>query len=530
MFDPFMLQKIKDVTAALEKGKDLPLYPLIEKLKLASSSYPNDPTIPGVLSTLSKIANEGKISITRSDLNRVYDAFYGKNNKFGDVFASELGKEVKIAKTASTVAVDNLDLNKSLALILDKDLVKDVEGLFNKAEKLNSFSSKAVYNTKFVVKEASTKMGYNLTSLHVSEGNEKFLICMASFASPKGEVSVILPLELKGDAPKAITSFIGNDGIKTFTSENLGSYLQKWAGKKLNTSPKEVLNVFAHANKNQANPISDIDLAFLKLKKKAEPDHQDLLNQELAKVNENKAIFENSLSSNDGLANLEFGIEAVKEAVSQVKFKFNKLGFNQVNIKVLSSDKDKINFGVSLYNGSACQVPVKIASGRVIPPSVLIANGSILPLTNDSLSQLALTEKDSRLAAFVSPMHEASNQELINDIKKSVEEGNFAKAEDSLNVIASRKEELAYKMAFAVYTAGLSGKPLAKTASKENCGCSKVVRTKYSVHPVCGHTNLPIHKVAQDKNGNCIPKWRENLEEHDQLQNNMMTYKIFWDK
>jgi hypothetical protein len=40
-----------------------------------------------------------------------------------------------------------------------------------------------------------------------------------------------------------------------------------------------------------------------------------------------------------------------------------------------------------------------------------------------------------------------------------------------------------------------------------------IKNSKVSEHSICGHTGLPIHKVFQDKNGNCQPLYRRGMDE-----------------
>jgi hypothetical protein len=40
-----------------------------------------------------------------------------------------------------------------------------------------------------------------------------------------------------------------------------------------------------------------------------------------------------------------------------------------------------------------------------------------------------------------------------------------------------------------------------------------IVKNAHSSHRICGHTNLPLHKVYQDKEGNCRPLYRKEMDE-----------------
>jgi hypothetical protein len=97
--------------------------------------------------------------------------------------------------------------------------------------------------------------------------------------------------------------------------------------------------------------------------------------------------------------------------------------------------------------------------------------------------------------------------EVLNNLRQAMNDGNHAKAEDALNVLANCGDKKAYDVAFQVYMEGLSGKKVAETK------CSLMVKSAVSEYPVCSHTGLPINKVFQDKDGNCRPLFRKGMDE-----------------
>lgn len=40
-----------------------------------------------------------------------------------------------------------------------------------------------------------------------------------------------------------------------------------------------------------------------------------------------------------------------------------------------------------------------------------------------------------------------------------------------------------------------------------------MIKNSTSEHPICSHTGLPVHKVFQDKDGNCQPMYRKGMDE-----------------
>lgn len=98
--------------------------------------------------------------------------------------------------------------------------------------------------------------------------------------------------------------------------------------------------------------------------------------------------------------------------------------------------------------------------------------------------------------------------EVINNLKSALAEGNHAKAEDALNVLANCEDKKAYETGFQIYMDGMSGVKVA-----EETKCSKMLKNAVSEYPICTHTGLPINKVYQDKNGYCRPLFRKGMDE-----------------
>jgi hypothetical protein len=193
------------------------------------------------------------------------------------------------------------------------------------------------------------------------------------------------------------------------------------------------------------------------------------------------------------------------------------LGVKNPQIVVSAVANDAIIYAVS-GNGTGFNVPVRIAEGRVEMPTVLVCNGSIMPFEKASLDKIG--GGDIRAIAAVSPQFGLRNSDLIDNIRAAVNEGNLAKAEDALNVLASSGKKDAYKRGLDVYRAGLGGK-------KEISKCAFVVHSKTSNQPLCGHTGLPLNKVFQDKDGNCAPLYHRQIEEN-YTPPVLNTYKLFW--
>jgi hypothetical protein len=138
----------------------------------------------------------------------------------------------------------------------------------------------------------------------------------------------------------------------------------------------------------------------------------------------------------------------------------------------------------------------------------MISNGGIESFSVAGLKRLySIDTMDNKVAAVSSPVYGLKPSELVDIVRIAISEENYSKAEDALNVLAESGDDRAYQTAFVDYTNGLNGKVIAESA------CSMIVSSPSSTHQICGHTGLPLHKVSQDKHGNCIPGYRKGMDD-----------------
>ena len=269
--------------------------------------------------------------------------------------------------------------------------------------------------------------------------------------------------------------------------------------------------------------VSDAELAFTKLNasKEVGGDFGSVLGLNLEAKSRNSEISIPKLSESDSFAaklgeslaliNLKFGKDKVDLGRNVIKRFMNDFGYKNAQINVLGADGSSVFYGVSIDDRkTSFKVPVKIESNKVLPPEVLICSGSVAEFKKSSIQDLVLqNQTDFKVAAASSPQYGLKPSELIENVKLAVLEGNLSKAEDALNVIKDSGDNEAYVIAFNEYISGLNS---SKKVANDGCGCSMIVKSASSQHAICGHTNLPLHKVYQDEHGNCLPKYRKNME------------------
>lgn len=520
------LDKIQQLVGSLVKSVEdqekiaTPI--LAAKLAKASEAYPSDKTIGAMNRVVGKMVSNNTMFISRAGLKELYTKLYSRNSKFADLFQNELGK-VSDLKGATTMERDEA-LNVSPYSVGDQVLANALNSAFDKHLPLKMYSQPLADQAMRSV--GSTLDAWNLrpTALAVSDGNDKFLVIKADYETPKGVTSFYVPVQVNDSKLSEAAVFMGNAGPQELNHTNLKSYLTTFAGTKLAVNGTSILDVLTTAS-TEGHEVSDAELAVTKLNAKRQGTAEFFQNQvvglkveafaksdvKLPKSEEFES-FEKKFSSPQGIAEFHFGASVVNTAREHVARELRGFGYKNPQITVNGSEESTIYLNVALNDGRlGFVVPVRVASGKISKPSVLLCNGSVGAFSQQGIEALAADQaSDYKAAAVASPSYGLKPSEVLGNLRQALSDGNLASAEDSLNVLANSGDTKAYATAFQLYMTGLSGK--VATAS-ETTKCSKMIKNSTSEHAICSHTGLPVHKVYQDKEGNCRPLYRRGMDE-----------------
>jgi hypothetical protein len=514
------IQKLVSSLAKSVEDNERVATPILSaKINKYLETYPHDQTLGAMSRVIGKMAANNTTFIRKADLRELYNKLYSRNTKFAEFFGEELGTT---EKAPEVTPVREEAVNVQPYQVDDQILANALNNLFDSSIPLKTYSQPLA--DKALKSVASTLDAWNLrpNSLAVSAGNEKFLVIQADYDTPKGVTSLLVPIEIVNNKPAEANAFIGNAGPTDLNNTNIKSYVKAFAGKKLAITAGAILGAITKAA-SENRVVSDAEIAATRLNAKRQGQSEFFQNQivgqkiseasvkdvELPKYDE-FVSFEKNFASPYGVASFSFGEDKVKIARDVIARSLTSFGYKNPQITVTGSDDKTIYYGVALDAGqTAFTVPIKMANGKVSSPTVMICNGSLSSFTKDSITKLYINnETDYKVAAAASPQFGLKSSDLINNIRVALASSNYAKAEDALNVLSTMGDEKAYAAGFSVYMNGLSEH---KTEA-ETC-CSMQIKSASSKHPVCGHTGLPLHKVYQDKQGNCRPLYRRDMED-----------------
>lgn len=509
---------------------------LLSKTAQLAEAHPYDITTLGMLDVFEKRLDKQPV-ISRAELQNLYKTLYTNNNKFAQVFQEELGLAPEVEKV---LPEDKPDLD--IYAETDKVLVKNLESVFNRENKLVAYSDKLASQVEEFVAHNLNKIEAPPKTVEVVAGTSELLIARACYESPKGEVSALIPVDIVNNQPVVAGYFVGENGLEKLSKDSLINHLKTTAGKTLKVNASQVLNYISNYGK-----VDEVKLAVEKMKTASLNDnfHLDHLGlvysnpEDLFKsaseieepqyeLPEELQGFAKQLSTTAGEAELIFGKVAVDSARTLLSKQLRALGFN-CQLGIASLTKDHVVFAAKLDHTKAVNVPIKIVNSKVFMPTVAIANGEINEFSKEGLSSLIENNTDNKALMSASAHAELTSQEVLVSLSEALKEDNLLKAEDALHALAFLDKE-AFDIGNEMYMSALAGdfKKAASLNHDHNVKCSAPINDKNSKYLVCSHTNLPVHKVYQDKYGQCRPMHRKGNEEGEKSPQ-FSTYKIFWE-
>lgn len=507
---------IKKLSKAVYDSEKFFIEPLSIRLKKVIEAYPNDSCAISMHNFLTKKASTNDF-ISRNELKIAYNKFYSRNSHVSDVFVKELGpEEIAGPKFMERSANEN----QPLPDVSDPVIKNALSEIFKANGKSKVYSEKVAQQA---IKICKQELNYILPAknIEVVAGQEDLIICRADWDTPKGKASTMIPIEIKENNVLLPSVFLNRFGFEDLSKEALKKHVIDTAGEVFQINAGELLKTVSLIKNGHQQPMSDVDMIIAKTKFAQNKDYSvnGIYNQEIIKIEQeeiqdNPEIkeFEKRLSTVNGVAEFKFG-KAVDVSKKIVKKALSDLGFAQAKLVVANLNDDTIFYTASIDNKVAFNIPVKIHNKNPEYPTMIISAGKIYSFSEKGLADVfASNEIDNKALAYTSPVHGQNPRELLDVIKTAANDGNFLAAEDALNVIQQSGDYVTFKEAFDLYKECLSGRIKTASASNDSC-CSMQRKVAHSKYVLCGHTNLPLHKVYQDKHGNCLPVYRKNIQE-----------------
>lgn len=539
--DTNLTRTVNRAVEALHQGEKFPVPVLAVRAEKAAQANPHDVGIVTASNVLKKMASDNKTFISRKELNDIYERLNAPNSKLADLFAEELDRKPLQGPTFMRRSdFEDSPVTTDYTKVGDSLLINALSTIFDEAPEAKLYSNKDAIKAKQACAAQLLAAGFEPKSVDVFTGQSDFIVCQASYETPKGKSNVLVPVELKEGRALLPTLFLTRFGFVEIAPEALKDHIVSTAGKNFKVDGEKLLNVLASAKYGVLEPVNDVELALMRVNASKETPMEHSINgvlyQQIEDANPNIELpkvalepeheaFAKRLVSPAGLAKHMFGDRLVTAGANMLTRKMYEFGFGHTQIAVAGVEDDTIIYSVAVDRAAGFKVPVKVRDNRVLHPTIAIASGELGEFSKKGLSQLMKEAVvDTRAIAQSSPVYNLKPSELMKQVRDGIAEGNMFKAEDAIDALADVDPD-AQKRAIALLIESNNPETIEKVASEQR-GCKMVVGSNTSNHPICGHLNLPLHKVYQDKNGDCHPLYRKGMEETNEGGATFMFHKI----
>ncbi len=496
-----------------------------------AQAYPHDPTSVGFANFLKKrAAVSGAVFITRAELKDVYNKLYYPNNKLAQHFKDELGlvEEPKRNIMRRDPKEGEELVAEAYARCADQHLSEQLTAAFEgKAPK--TYSSELAKDAQRTCARELNLCGLLPKNVDVVAGQDDLLICRATYDTPKGHCHVLIPVEVQNKKALIPSFFLTTGGFVDLNAKHVKEHIKTTAGKAYQVDVQQLLRVLADAkNGSGAKPMSDVERIVMKTAAAKETPASHDMNAVLYKeasvidppspnletpVLPDTEKFAARLSSDKGVAEFTFGKDTVEMGRGLINQELRAAGHRNSQIAVSGVTKDSITYSVSVDGGFGFTVPVKAARGQVETPKVVVASGRVFEFSPEGIGELLSTAETNPVAsAQASPLNARKPSSLVEEVRMALAAGNHEKAEEALHVLKNSGDAVAYQAGYVAFVEGLSGRAMKKEASAES-KCSAPIKVATSKYVLCSHTGLPLHKVYQDEQGNCLPLYRKQMKE-----------------
>ncbi len=502
---------------------------LASRARKLAQAFPHDQTCVHMSNFLTRRAasTRNEQFITRSQFVDAYNRLYTNNNKFAKHFSDELGT-IKDAQKKTAMTRDPREgeslVDEAYENMADPVLQNALESVFDKDAKYKPYS-------EYIAKQAQKACVHELNccgvfpkKIDVVAGQSDVLICRAAYETPKGESHIIIPVEVRNNKALIPEVFLGDHGFVNITAENVRGFLKRAVGHNVQVNVQQLLNVISGAKNGIPDPVGEVEMAIMKKKAATETpayfDQHGILEQKIDEANPNVELpkyeqpeevksFAKQLESDAGRAEFKFGKNLVDTWRQRIASHMLQNGFIASQVAVADSNDDTVFYAVSIDGQKGFKVPVKLSESSP-NPGFIIASSGVYPFSKKGIDAfLASNVTDSSAVAKTSQSYGMTPSSLLGVIRQSMNDGNYLKAEDALNVLRHGDDVTAFNTGFSIYMNGIN-----KKAGESDVGkCEATIKTANSKYLLCTHTGLPVHKTYKDKHGDCQPLYRKAMEE-----------------
>lgn len=514
-----LAKEAQKILHKMQNGKTYTAKYVCDRFDKAASQHPTDQLIGNMRDVLHKVARS-QAFFSENEIAKCYNEMYGFaggmtafRDELGDLLPDSFGKmQTKVASNDNMQADSD---QSAISLSSETELSKAFEGIFNltSGAKVASYSDSTIKKAERVTKAQLVSHGMQPDSVKAVSGNQHYLLCVASFATPSGGfVDVKIPVQIMRGMPAFPDKMIVQSELVDINKHNLYLFVKdEMHHKSASTRQKFADERGADALKEQHIVVPEA--------------LRDVSN------------FEDALVA----AATSYTHEQIKVATNIVSNELAAIGNSGSQIKIASSNDKALTLSASIKTPigiTKILVPVEFHNGRAILPSKFAADvhgaKNEYDFCNSGLSAFIQDVSSRRVTASISreasSMDKMSYHELVDQIINGVTSKDYKLAEDALDIIGNKYNE-SFAAAFDRYSSLMKSATRSDARSKQVEAALRsgvLVKLPTSIEPYCPKLGLPLSKVAFDDKGRPVPM-RKNAQSENAEDSTVMTMtsKIF---
>lgn len=490
------LKHLIDIANGLLKtadvGREFTMDYVVNRLNSALEEFPHDAIINSIAQIVHKQVKNGKLVTSQKELYDIYNHFAGLSTTsaikevLGDLLYKpsithiKMGSETEVSYRSTSPELDMKIEHNPLSSLFDKH-----------ATPTSYYDPTLAKLGKNLIEEELNSIGIPATDIKVFAGNDYAIIYDATFNNKLGTAHVAIPVEtLNGIVPPTV--FFNKNEFTNLTSENLNKYIVDVA------STEEIGDVGVSGGVRTASSVVSPSFDFDDTKP------IDFGKTELPSALKDLAIFENAVID----AGTHFSPMLVRTAKAVCLRELNSMGLKtQV---VLSEVSDNCIICRAELDSSVGKVeiklPVEIVNGQPQIPSLFYNENEkdkVYDFTRaEVINYLTASKPDNgQIIRYSNDFFNMTYNQLKEEMIAGVANKDYNRAEQALSRIEDKFGDDHHRAALSDYAKYLVHASKPEEAPKHKC---RLLITKGSIEPRCGHYNVAIGRVETNEKGDCV--------------------------
>lgn len=512
----------------LERGREFIIGPISERLRKAAEAHPQDTVIRAVAKVVEDMSRKDPTRlICQAEIEGLYNNLVGLNvtgTRFRDVLGDLLMSEKPAsAKPNPMYAQANRDdpLQEAISET-DPALQGELGQLFEQAS--DRYDPQKALEARGHVERELRSLGFGNTRVRIAGGNSRHLVFAADLETVRGPVRVYVPADASG--AKLPSVFVASDHFAVLTRDGLERHIENAAVRR--QPPVQVMAVLRSLDvltgQQRTSEMAARQMAESAASKLPEANGSEGLSAPQlvgASLSDGPAYEDvhipqtplpeplKALTSDleEGLAEagLPYPQASVRMAKRMLVAELAAMGFKGAQTRVSSPTQDGFicEAVLSTPRGRvAIDVPIEMQNNQPLMPSVFAKGDLVDEFNQAALSRFLSADPETEASAPADGrLLGMSLYELKDELVRLASASDFKACDAVMETVASRFDPETYGAVLMDYQRMLSGLGEAKQASQSRC--AHVVHSPNSIHPLCGHFMVPLHKVVQDERGVC---------------------------